>query len=238
MEVTFPRTARLWIGAIGLAVWTLAATNAQAASVAFAAFDATASTAGVNIWMDVQDGGDTWDFVFHNGSTNGAVLTDIYFESTHRKQAVLQLGRNNRKAINSSSGVDFVKRATPKHLVGKEEVSWKGNAFSFGSRRIGKSKTVNGVSSSESVTIQVRKAAGSTLNDVLALLESPGTRIATYIRGLGDNSRGKASFIAAGPSNDGDRPQPDVTMSPLPAAVWPGLILLGALGLRRKRTLT
>lgn len=236
MEVTSPKTARLWMGTIGLAVWTLAATNAQAASVTFAAFDATTSTAGVSIWMDVQDGGNTWDFVFHNNSSNGAVLTDIYFEVAHRKQTALQLGRDNRTAVNSS-GVDFVKRATPKRLVGKEEVDWKGNAFSFGARRIGKSKIANGVASSESVTIQVHKTAGSTLSDVLALLESPGTRIATYVRGLGDNSRGKASLIVAGPSSNDDRPRPDVTMSPLPAAVWPGLILLGALGLRRKRTL-
>ena len=210
--------------------------SANAARVDLTDRDTGVSPVGVDVWVDVIDSGSTFDFIFHNDSAVGSV-TSVYFEIGYRDWSVFAKGGSNRSAI-GSAGVDFGIGATT------TLTSWN-NAFSYGA-----ANTSDGIdSSTELLTVSVKKADNSLgIDDILPLLASNGTRIAAYVdlgQGGLDVATGSQSQLGqieplpttpgeADPGNNGSGTQNPVA-APLPAAIWPGVALLGGALLRRRR---
>lgn len=225
------------VAAAAVAACLGGASAANAARIDLTPFGSSASPTGVDVWVDVVDAGSNFKFIFHNDSTAGSV-TGVYFEIDYRDWSVFQQG--NRSA-NGSTGVAF-RAGTSTSLDG----DWQGNAFSYGSY-----STNSGINdSSEFLTVTVKKANnGLGVDDLLPLLSSTGTRIGAYLDNPGsdlglasptDEPLARIELFSV--SNIEFNPEPEgpgnqnPTAAPLPAAIWPGVALLGGVLLRRRRS--
>ncbi len=128
----------------------------------------------VDLWVNLVDGGTHVDFVFHNDSTIGATVANVYFEMN----ALMA----NGSIAGQSAGVDFdvggnpQNPAQPGFLYGG---SWGGNLFRA---RAENPAPHNGINPGETLTIRF-DLVGS-FADVLAAVQpgaNNGFRIAQHV---------------------------------------------------------
>jgi hypothetical protein len=203
-------------GLILLAVLGGMASLASAARVDLVVFenDSNANVSGLDLWVDVLNSAGKADFVFHNDSSISSIITQIYFES-----GLSSLIANGTIAV-ESSGVDFKVGATPANPPGGTNIGWTGTFYSDG--RVNQGGVSNGINnvSTETLTVRFDLIGGKSVDDVIAALGKPGSRIAEHIQSLPQG----ASVTAV-----------TTTIVPLPEAFGPGLILLGSIAAYRLR---
>ena len=164
--------------------------------------------------VDGEAGGNV-SFAFHNSGPAASSITDVYWDDMWRP--IL----NDIVSIVSSAGVSFTEGADPSNLPG-------GNAISFTADFAADSNDPTqpmGVNPGEWVKFVFSLNATYTLDTVLAELSPSNTdlRVGIHVQGFAD---GNSESLVAQP------PTPPQAV-PIPAAVWGGAMLLGALGVGR-----
>ena len=164
---------------------------------------------GVNIYMDVDNGGNIAKFSFYNDSTVESTVTRIYFDDGTLLGAT--------QGIINGPGTDFVEKYPgPGDVPGHNIIDFNADReFNIGADS---PPPVNGISNigvGEWVTIEF-ELVGGTLQDVLNELNDGSLRVALHIQAFADGSSESA-----------------VNAIPEPATVL--LLGLGGLVLRKRR---
>jgi hypothetical protein len=178
-------------------------------------------TTGLDLWVDVTDGGTHVDFTFHNDSTVSSIITSIYVENTAFTSAAF----SSAAIVAQSAGVSFSAGATPPNPPGSISGwggAWGGNVFSADNDP----PASKGINPGEWLTIRFA-LAGYAFADVIDELSSDpvGFRIAEHIQSIGQDS--VSMWGVNGPIES--------SVVPLPPAAWSGLALLGLAGIARAR---
>lgn len=143
-----------------------------------------ANVAGLDLFVDVTDGGTYVDFMFGNSSTISAIVTAVYVEDTAAIDGWLLNGR----IAGESAGVDFSDGATPPNpaSIGIDfGGAWGGNLYSADAESPSPTHGIN-ETGNESLTLRFDYGNGATFGDVLAALtaDDPGFRFAQHVQGL------------------------------------------------------
>lgn len=190
---------------------------ASATRVDFTVFENQSgySTAGLDLWVDVLDvGGTKVDFVFHNDSTVDSIIGRIFFESP------LATILDNGGIQAQSAGVSMVYSEPGGNLPGGNNIAWVA-AFADANKSGSVSNGINN-GGTETLTIRFDYINGANVNSVLNMLVSSSGRIGEHIQSIGPQSVSMAAVTTGTPV-------------PLPAAVWSGMALIGAIGAYRAR---
>lgn len=223
-------------------VLLLAPTPAEAVRVDFEVYQNQTDVASdqIDVWVDVLREGNDWFLLFHNDTEALADLSlmEVYFEFGFRNERFIPLGIENRAMVDTF-GVNFDRTAEPDTPPSAFALNWTANAFSYGAAELG-DETANGVNNDNEVLFfraDRNNLFNTDVNDLVDALNTRGTRIAALMRTDDPFFADQVALATSLESIGGPGPlgpQQPVT-GPLPAAVWPGLALLGALAMRRKR---
>ncbi|QKK07868.1 MAG: hypothetical protein HND58_06555 [Planctomycetota bacterium] len=143
-----------------------------------------ADVSGLNLFVDVTDGGSYIEFAFGNSSTTSAVVTAVYVEDTNSIDGWLLNGHISAE----STGVNFSDGATPANPAQMSDAfggTWAGNLYSADADSPGPTNGIN-ETGNESLTLRFDYGGGATFADVLAALtaDDPGFRFAQHVQGL------------------------------------------------------
>lgn len=173
----------------GLAV-AVVASAASANRVEMRAFNAP-NLPGLDLYVDVTDdpsGGVT--FTFGNDSTNGAIITTIYFEQTGSPSHPL----SNAMLSGASTGVLYEPTTGPG--PGGGIPNWLGNEFRFD--RVSQSGVSNGIAAGESLSISF-DSLGFTASQIASLVANPnqenGFRLSQHVQSISDGEGGDFSVF-------------------------------------------
>ncbi len=164
---------------------------------------------GINMYMDVWNGGSVAKFTFYNDSTVQSTITNIYFDDGVLIGATL--------GIINGSGTDFDENeSNPNNLPGGNIIGFDADReFNIGPEPAPPANGINNIGVGEWVTIEF-DLVGGTLQDVLDELNSSSLRVGIRIQNFTDGSSESA-----------------VNEIPEPATVL--VFGLGGLALLRKR---
>lgn len=134
---------------------------------------------GLDLWVDVIDGGSSVDFVFHNDSTIASVVTSVYFEDVSAASGL------SSPSILPGAGVDFAPGATPGDPAGSISGfyrDWAGNLYTAGATQ---PSPMMGINPGETLTISFDFSG--VFSDMLAALRSDtgDFRLAQHVQGVG-----------------------------------------------------
>jgi hypothetical protein len=139
------------------------------------------STKGLNLSVEIIDGGNHVDFVFENNSTIASVITDIYVESTCFSSKYLKHGTI---VTPEQAGVDFGDGTSPPKPAGSIKDyggKWSGNLISVGAVS---PSSKNGIDPGESLTLRF-DYCGIDYDDLMIALSDPQQfRIVEHVQGL------------------------------------------------------
>ncbi|MBX3354479.1 MAG: PEP-CTERM sorting domain-containing protein [Phycisphaeraceae bacterium] len=143
-----------------------------------------ASLSGLNVTVNISDGGSFALFSIQNNSSGlnaAAVVTGIYFESTAFSSAFLGAGVLDAPFM---TGVNYSPGATPGNPAGGMSPSWGGNKFTAGPAS---PPTANGVNSGEEVGVRFAYLGGMDFATLTtALVTDPSLfRVAMHIQSVG-----------------------------------------------------
>ena len=174
----------------GLAVLVAACGVANADEDEFSSYENSSGTdvSGLDLTVELVDGGTYVDFNFENESSISAVVTAIYFENTSFWSSSLTAG----SIVEESANVDFESGATP-HSPAQPGMDfgghWTGTAYAADAESPGPH---NGIKASvgDELTIRFQLSGGATFQDIVDGLtgDEPEARIAMHIQGVGAGS--------------------------------------------------
>lgn len=161
---------------------------------------------GMNIYMDVTNGGSVAEFTFYNNSTVQTSVTNIYFDDGPMIGAAMN--------IVNGSGTNFAEDG-PTNLPGGNMIGFDADReFNIGAEPAPPSNGINNIGPDEWATVELI-LDGFTLLDVLTALDSGTLRVGIHIQDFTDGSSESAVNI------------------PEPATIL--MLGLGGLALRKKR---
>jgi len=180
-----------------------------------------ADVSALDLWVDVVGAGSAVDLVFHNDSGMQSFVRSVYIESTAFSVAAMIDGE---LLSPQPAGVKFKQGATPPNPAGSIAGfggAWGGNLFSAKADKPGTNK--DGIDPGESLTVRF-DLADAGIGDVLDALRSDplGFRIAAHVQGL---PCGESVWAVNVPR-----------AVPIPTASAMGLVGLGVMALRRRRS--
>ena len=143
-----------------------------------------ADVSGLNLFVDVTDGGTYIEFAFGNSSSISAVVTAVYVEDANAINGWLLNGHISAE----SAGVNFSDGATPPNPAQIGDAfggAWAGNLYAADADSPGPTNGIN-ETGNESLTLRFDYGGGATFADVLAALtaDEPGFRFAQHVQGL------------------------------------------------------
>lgn len=143
-----------------------------------------ADVSGLNLFVDVTDGGSYIEFAFGNSSSISAVVTAVYVEDTHAIDGWLLNGHISAE----SAGVNFSDGATPHNpanIGGAFGGAWAGNLYSADADSPAPTNGI-GETGNESLTLRFDYGGGATFADIIDALTSddPGFRFAQHVQVL------------------------------------------------------
>ena len=161
---------------------------------------------GINIYMDVSNGGSIVEFTFYNDSTVQSSVTNIYFDDGPMIGSTM--------SIINGLGTDFAEDG-PANLPGGNMIGFDADReFNIGAEPAPPANGINNIGLDEWATVELI-LDGYTLEDVMTALDSGSLRVGIHIQNFTDGSSESAVNI------------------PEPATIC--LFGLGGLVLRRKR---
>lgn len=233
--------------ALGLAA-VVAATPARADTVSFTVFQNAggADTSSLNISLDITLTQEKFfnnitnyvNYQVKNLSNDGSSIIGVYLES--------QLGsysNNVAPSITQSGGVNLAATGNTPPIA-----NWAGNYV--GREAASASAGLN--TTSKQLTAKQLNTKGATKSQIISDLSNVGSRVAVLVSKDGDDVWMLTAPLSDdlviplegdNPLNGGDEGNPngggetggETPVVPVPAALWPGLALIGGLILRRRR---
>ena len=163
---------------------------------------------GINMYMDVYNGGNIAQFTFYNDSTVQSTITNIYFDDGTLIGATM--------GIINGPGTDFDENEpNPNNLPGGNTIGFDADReFNIGPEPAPPTNGINNIGAGEWLTVEFA-LIGGTLQDVLDELSNGSLRVGIRIQNFTDGSSESATAI------------------PEPATVL--MFGLGGLALLRKR---
>ena len=140
---------------------------------------------GIDLYMEVSDGGSVANFEFFNNSTIDCTITRIFFDDGPILGSTF--------AINNGSGTDFSEVAPgPDRLPGGEDIGFDPDKeYNIGAEP---APPLNGLANGESLTIQIN-LVGATLQDVLDELDAGTLRVGLHVMAFPDGSSNSAVTV-------------------------------------------
>lgn len=225
-----------------LSLFTATALPAIAAPANLSQYDGDAADS-VIVNMDVTETSEAMTFTFDYEGPG--TLTNVYFE--RGLLGLLENGLNNR-TWDTTGDAKYNERSLmpasyrPSNRPANDAIiGWTGTFFSMSARGATPGElVVKGLNdSTDSLSISINKLDGVNVDDLLSQIGDSGFRVAALVQGLTeDNGEGAAAALT---TEDGGAFAAFVTTGgagaavPTPAAVIPGLILLGGMASRRRR---
>jgi hypothetical protein len=196
-----PALARL-LCAAGAAL-VLSATPADAMIYSLSIFENTdgVDVSGLDLWVDVIDGGSYVDFEFHNDSLVNSFISSVYIENAGASLSGSALSGGS--IVFESTGVNFSNGSTPPNPPGAIG-GWGGNAYAVNADSPSSS---NGINPGEWMTLRM-DYEDANYGEILSMISTGDLRLAQHIQGIGQSSVWGTT---------GDEPGDPV---PLPASVW------------------
>lgn len=184
---------------------------------------AGAESTAHDVFVKVKDTGSHWTFTFKNKSQDRSSLTGVWFEDGFSDGSLIKQG-SGLKGV-GSKGTKLNRRSAA--LQSDSNANWQGDGLGFSA-----DKTRQGVNwRGQWFKVTAKKADRSlTLADMLLALSGEGTRIAVYAKSFGDGGQ----TLTTAPDHHVSNAR-GITSVPSPAAIGPGLALLGMLSMRRRR---
>ncbi len=193
-------------------------------------YDSNVDASAVSVYFDAVDNGDTVDFIFKNEGPGS--VAKVYFEAGLRNY--FQAGGSSAIPFMTTGDAAFAHRPNvdPHRPYNDSVVDYQANMFSIMAQGNSQGVTENGLNDTDdSLKVTFTKLDSNTsLDDILGTIGTTGYRVAAYLKGLGPAS--KVGLISDETSLGGPSGGPVV---PVPAAIWPGLAIVGALAARRRR---
>lgn len=148
-----------------------------------------ASLSGLNVTMNVSDGGSFAIFSIQNASSGvnaGAVVTSLYFESTQYSNFFLGAGS---LVTPFDPGVNYSTGSSPANpAAGGLAPSWSGNKFTASPSS---PPPVNGINSGEQLSVKFSYLNGLDFASLTSTLSSnpDAFRVAMHIQNVGENGQ-------------------------------------------------
>lgn len=223
------RIPRVLLGGLALGALLASAVAAEAGTISFAVFEneENGGTSQLDVRLEIAAVGDSASFTISNFSEVPALVTSVWFENDtgggfHDLLAGF-LGQSD-----ASPGVAFTIAA----LKAKDrppgarnlEPDWDASAFRFD-----RADTGGGIGPGDFLKLEFALLENVGLADILTGIDTTN-RIGLHVQSIGGDDGFSVSMVTV------DETVPPVgAHAPLPPAIWTGLMLLGGLGLLRRR---
>ena len=137
---------------------------------------------GINMYMDVHNGGNIAKFTFYNDSTVQSTITNIYFDDGTLIGATM--------GIINGPGTDFDENdPSPSNLPGGNTIGFDADVeFNIGPEPAPPHNGINNIGAGEWVTVEFELMGGGTLQDVLDELSDGSLRVGIRIQNFADGS--------------------------------------------------
>lgn len=147
--------------------------------------DTGGDTTGLNLSVELIDGGTHVDFKFRNDSSIFSTVSAVYVEGTVFAVDALVNGAIAAQSTGVSFGVGAAPPNPPGSIAGWGG-AWAGNVFSADANP---PPAVNGIDPTEYLTIRFEYGGGATFGDVVAAMMDPdaGMRVAAHVISVGDD---------------------------------------------------